>query len=80
MKGHAQQLGAQDPERKNSPVAWESDEDVDTLREALPDEEPTCFFNDGTYAHGTVVSSGTVLLRCDNGIWIPAGAAESGKP
>lgn len=79
MKGHPQQLGGQDPERKNSPVAWETDEDVDTLREALPDEEPTCFFNDGAYAHGSVVSSGTVLLRCDNGIWIPAGATDSGK-
>jgi hypothetical protein len=79
MKGHTQQLGAQDPERKNSPVAWESDEEIDTLREALPDEEPTCFFNDGAYSHGSVVSSGTVLLRCDNGIWIPAGATESGK-
>jgi hypothetical protein len=80
MKGHPQQLGAQDPERKNSPVAWESDEDVEALREALPDDEPTCFFNDEGYANGVVVSSGSVLLRCEHGIWIPAGAGESGKP
>jgi hypothetical protein len=79
MKGHAAQLGAQDPERKNSPVAWETDEDVEALRESIPDE-PTCFFNDRAYAHGTVVGSGSVLLRCDNGIWVPAGPGESGKP
>ena len=80
MNGHPKQLGAQDPERKNSPVAWESDEDIETLRESMPDEEPTCFFNDGAYTHGTVVGSGSVLLRCDNGVWVPAGPAESGKP
>ena len=79
MKGHPDQLGAQDPERKNSPVAWETDEDVEALREAIPDE-PACFFNDRAYAHGTVVGSGSVLLRCDNGIWVPAGPGESGKP
>jgi hypothetical protein len=79
MKGHPPQLGAQDPERKNSPVAWETDEDVEALRETIPDE-PVCFFNDREYADGTVVSAGTVLLRCDNGVWVPAGATESGKP
>ncbi len=79
MKGHPEELGAQDPERKNSPVAWETDEDVDALRETIPDE-PECYFNDRAYPHGTTVSSGSVLLRCDSGVWIPAGAAESGKP
>ncbi len=80
MKGHLQELGAQDPERKNSPVAWETDEDVEALREALPDDEPVCFFNDHAFEHGTMVSSGSVLLRCDNGVWVPAGVTESGKP
>jgi hypothetical protein len=79
MKGHPAQLGAQDPERKNSPVAWETDEDVEALRESIPDE-PACFFNDRAYPHGTVVGSGSVLLRCDNGIWVPAGPGESAKP
>jgi hypothetical protein len=78
MKGHPE-LGAQDPERKNSPVAWETDEDVETLRESIPDEA-ACYFNDRAYAHDTVVGSGGVLLRCDHGIWVPAGPAESAKP
>ena len=79
MKGQPQQLGTQDPDRKNSPIAWESDEDVDALREEIPDE-PTCFFNDRAYAHGTVVGSGSELLRCDNGIWVPAGPGAGAKP
>jgi len=73
------QLGAQDPERKNSPVAWESDEETETLRESIP-AEPMCFFNDDAFAHGTVISSGTVLLRCDSGLWVPAGPADPDNP
>jgi hypothetical protein len=79
MKKETQQLGAQDPERKNSPVAWEIEEDTETLRESIPDEA-VCFFNDLAYTHGTVVSSGSVLLRCDHGIWLPAGATDASKP
>jgi hypothetical protein len=65
-------VGAADPERKTSPVAWEADEDTETLRESVPDEA-VCFFNDRAYAHGTVVESGSARLRCDHGLWIPAG-------
>jgi Protein of unknown function (DUF1496) len=71
MDAKPQQLGTQDPELKNSPIAWESDEDTEALREEIEDE-PVCFFNDRTYSHGTVVSSGSALLRCDHGIWVPA--------
>jgi hypothetical protein len=79
MPPRAKQLGALDPERKNSPVAWEADEDTETLRESVPDEA-VCFFNDLAYEHGTVIKSGTVLLRCDYGLWLPAGATEESKP
>ena len=79
MTPRTRQLGALDPERKNSPVAWEADDDTETLREAVPDEA-VCFFNDVTYRHGTGVSSGSVLLRCDHGIWLPAGPGEDAKP
>jgi len=64
-------LGAQDPERRNSPVAWESDEDSETVRQELP-ENPVCHFNDESFSDGTVIRSGTVLLRCDQGIWVQA--------
>ena len=64
-------LGAQDPELKNSPVAWEGEEDTETLRASVPGEAE-CFFNDRAYEHGTVVRSGSTLLRCDLGLWVPA--------
>ena len=79
MSEETAQVGAQDPERKNSPVAWESDEDTETLRESL-DDEPVCYFNDLAYAHGAVVASGGTLLRCDHGVWQPAGPAPTSKP
>lgn len=79
MSNRAEQLGAQDPERKNSPVAWEEDEDTETLRESVPDEA-VCYFNDLAYDHGAVVRSGSALLRCDHGIWLPAGVTKDAKP
>jgi len=78
MTATTPQLGAPDPERKNSPVAWEADDDTEALREEVPDEA-CCFFNDIAYGHGTVVESGSVRLRCDLGIWLPAGPGETGK-
>ena len=79
MKSESTNLGNQIPELKNSPIAWEGDEDTETLREALP-SEPTCFFNDREFAHGTIVSGDGVRLRCDRGLWVPAAPAEPGKP
>lgn len=71
MTGKTEDLGAPDPELKTSPVAWEGDEDTDTLREASG-EEPHCLFNNRAFRDGTVVSSGGTRLRCVRGIWIPA--------
>ena len=79
MNARTPQLGAQDPELKNSPVAWESDEDTDSLRESLPDN-PVCYYNDHAYADGTIVNSGSTLLRCDRGLWVPGGPADSDNP
>jgi hypothetical protein len=75
MTSNPTDLGAQDPELKNSPVAWESDEDTETLRESIPGD-PTCYFNDKPYANGTIVRSGNTLLRCDKGLWVPGGPAD----
>ena len=38
------QVGAQDPELKNSPIAEEEDEDTDVIRQQVPGE-PVCYFN-----------------------------------
>jgi hypothetical protein len=64
-------VGTQDPELKNSPVAWEGDEETETLREIVPGE-PVCFFNDREFPHGAVVIGNGVRLRCDHGMWVPA--------
>ena len=32
MPSKTPELGTQSPELKNSPIAWESDEDIETLR------------------------------------------------
>jgi len=63
-------VGAQDPEQKNSPIALESDEETVLLREEIP-EEPFCYFNAEAFPHDTVVKSGPLKLRCDYGIWVP---------
>ena len=77
--GKPQELGAQNPELKNSPIAWEGDEDTETLRESLP-TEPVCFFNNREYAHGTIVMSDSVRLRCEHGLWVPAAASDPNNP
>lgn len=75
MTNKTPDVGSQDPELRNSPVAWESDEDSETLRQGIP-PEPVCFFNDVAYPDHTVVKSGTVLLRCDKGLWVPTSPSE----
>lgn len=72
-------VGAQDPESRNSPVALESDEDMETVRQAAP-LEPFCFFNGECFSDGTVVKSGTILLRCSQGLWVLAGTSDPGNP
>jgi hypothetical protein len=39
------QVGAPDPERNNSPVPDETDEEYEVLRREVPGE-PVCYFND----------------------------------
>jgi hypothetical protein len=79
MNDRTLDLGAQDPELRNSPVAWEGDEDTDALRELSPGE-PVCYFNDVAYEKGTVVKAGDVLLRCSYGLWLPLASADPDNP
>ncbi|HEX4973856.1 MAG TPA: hypothetical protein VFV69_22630 [Steroidobacteraceae bacterium] len=73
------EVGALDPELRNSPVAQELDEDVDTLQQQVPGE-PVCYFNGRSFAHGRYVSSGGQVLRCRYGVWIDAGSADRDNP
>jgi len=74
MDKELQNLGGPDPEMKNSPIAAESDEDFDALRQE--GEGPVCYFNDRVFGDGEYIRSGTAYLRCDNGLWMPAGNVE----
>jgi hypothetical protein len=49
------------------------------LRESLP-SEPVCFFNNREYAHGTIVISDSVRLRCEHGLWVPAAPSDPSNP
>ena len=66
------QVGAQDPELPNSPVALEDDLDTDVLRQQVPGE-PVCLFNGHAYVNGSLVVSGSRHLKCVNGIWVETG-------
>lgn len=79
MSGRIPDVGDQDPAERNSPIAGEADEETQFLRQDVPGDA-VCWFNDVSYKDGTFVKSGTVLLRCDRGIWIEAGPADAGNP
>ena len=72
-------MGAQDPELRNSPIASEGDVETDLLRQEVPGE-PVCYFNGQAYPNGQYVRSGSALLRCEYGIWVPAGPADPDNP
>jgi hypothetical protein len=73
------EVGPMDPELNNSPIAEELDEDVETLRLAVPGE-PVCYFNGRAYPNGTYVRSGTQVLKCQYGIWLDTGSADPYNP
>jgi hypothetical protein len=65
----APQLGAPDPERRNSPIfdRWDNDE----LSFDSELESSGCYFNDRQFAIGEYVRSGDELLHCtERGIWL----------
>ena len=72
-------VGAPDPELENSPIADDTLEESEDLKQELPGE-PVCLFNGTEYPNGTYVLSGTSLLRCDYGIWVPAGPSDPDNP
>ena len=69
----APQVGAADPERKNSPIQTDPDQSFELLREQVGDEAAGCYFNDVEYAEGALIMSGSTRLRCERGIWVEAG-------
>ena len=76
---NVQDVGAQDPELHNSPIAEEALEEDPTLRQQVG-ETDVCYFNDEVFENGTIVQSGTTLLRCDRGLWVSAGSSDPDNP
>ena len=72
-------VGGQDPSERNSPIAPQDDVEMLYLRQESPGDA-VCYFNDVPYEHGTLVKSGTVVLRCDRGLWIEAGPSDPDNP
>lgn len=72
-RGKAPDVGAPDPELRNSPIFDESsNEELDLDMEL---EEGVCFFNNETFDIGAYVCSGDELLRCEErGVWIREGS------
>jgi hypothetical protein len=72
-------VGAQDPELKNSPIAGEDDEELDAPFDEAS-AKAVCYFNGETFAPGTIVTSGALMLRCEFGIWVPIGGSDPDNP
>ena len=73
---HVPEVGAPDPELKNSPII-DDDSEVSEY-EDIELETGVCYFNDVAYAIGDYVSSGDELLHCmERGIWVRVGASQS---
>jgi len=71
--GKVQDVGAPDPEQRNSPIFDSSDSDDLSLDLEL--EEGVCFFNNENFPIGTYVCSGNELLHCEErGVWIREGS------
>ncbi|OQX30602.1 MAG: hypothetical protein B0D96_11275 [Candidatus Sedimenticola endophacoides] len=66
------QVGAPDPELRNSPVFDEADADLLSYDAEL--ESGVCYLNDHRFALGDYVCSGNELLRCaGRGVWVRQG-------
>lgn len=76
---HVPDVGAPDPELKNSPIMEETDGDFEVLAQELS-EKPVCYFNGLAYEHGAFVRSGTDLLRCESGAWVREDSADPDNP
>ena len=74
---HAEDVGAPDPELNTSPIADEND--TESLRQEIPGE-PVCYFNNNSFPTGSYIKSGSSLLKCDYGIWMPAGPGDPNNP
>lgn len=68
------QVGAPDPELKNSPIIDEAEYDEHEASPDLEIEEGVCYFNNEAFTIGRYVQSGSELLLCnERGVWVRKG-------
>lgn len=77
---HTPQVGAADPERRNSPIQSDPGQSFELLREQVGDETAGCYFNDAFHGEGAHVLSGSTYFRCERGIWVEAGTEAPVSP
>jgi hypothetical protein len=76
----APQVGAVDPEHRNSPIQTDPEQSFELIREQVGDEAAGCYFNEVLYAEGSCVLSGSTYLRCEHGIWREVGTSAPVSP
>jgi hypothetical protein len=77
MNSSLPQVGAPDPELKNSPIVDEEEDEEQAGSRDLELEEAACYFNGTAYAIGTFVQSGSEVLQCaGRGVWMRKGERE----
>jgi len=62
-------VGAPDPERRTSPIVAELEEEPELIPQVSP-AEAVCYFNDTAYANDSFIRSGSMILKCRNGVWV----------
>src|SRR3982751_3260873 len=78
MNEHLPQVGAPDPELKNSLVLDEFESDEHAGPRDTDVEQGACYFNGREYPVGTYVQSGSEILQCtERGAWIRKGERET---
>jgi hypothetical protein len=79
MNKPLEQVGAPDPELKNSPILDETQLDEHAGARDLELEEPACYFNSELYPIGAFVQSGSEVLQCTGrGVWARVGEKRPG--
>lgn len=77
---HITNVGAPDPELRNSPILDESDYDEQLGMDADSLDTARCQFNGADFANGSMICSGDELLRCSHGTWLRCGSCDEDNP
>lgn len=74
-------VGAPDPERRNSPIVEDTDEEFEVLGQELEEDGRPCYLNDVAFSRTDYVCSGSgELLQCRGGAWLRVGTCDPENP